>query len=349
MHTGETAPPKDSALTQMSLFNYSELDDDTAVLARRAAADIQERIGRIQKSTVEIGRSLRDVKAAMPVRFASWLMAETGMLAKEADKLIAIADYADKTPQLAASMAKFSKETQFVLIGPGTPESAREEASTRAKTKEKITPKKAREIVKRHKAAVPRPLERAAARKPRPQKPVAVVKPETAQPTEAVAGTCRHCGCTEKTPCVVAGDPCSWTDETKTECDACLDLTHSAWERSNITLTIQFFPNDGNPKGRHVSIGVVNNQDTPILKFVRASELAMEFSGPVADALDALRAELPERWKRAIATKRLEAQKEAQAEERRKKNASKKKPGKGPVSSRQAKPKPKPASKKARK
>src|SRR6185503_4809176 len=162
-----------SALAQMSLFDYSELDDDTASLARRAAADIQERIGRIQKSTVEIGRSLRDVRAAMPNSFGKWLAAETGMSGKDAERLIRIAEYADQNPQLAPTFSRFSKSVQYVLISPEAPESAREEAVTRStRTKEKITPRKAREIVKRHKATAPKPLERAAAKKPAPRKQV---------------------------------------------------------------------------------------------------------------------------------------------------------------------------------
>lgn len=34
------------------------------------------------------------------------------------------------------------------------------------------------------------------------------------------SGTCRHCGCTETTPCIGSGRACSWTDKTKTVCSS---------------------------------------------------------------------------------------------------------------------------------
>jgi len=52
-------------------------------------------------------------------------------------------------------------------------------------------------------------------------KPAAAGK---AKPSKAAAapGTCRHCGCTESTPCIVevagGGGTCSWTDKSKTVC-----------------------------------------------------------------------------------------------------------------------------------
>jgi hypothetical protein len=40
---------------------------------------------------------------------------------------------------------------------------------------------------------------------------------------EPVPGTCRHCGCTESSPCALpsgGGDTCGWIDKTRTVCSS---------------------------------------------------------------------------------------------------------------------------------
>lgn len=41
-------------------------------------------------------------------------------------------------------------------------------------------------------------------------------------------GTCRECGCTDTTPCLTEGMPCSWVDEEETLCTACATKAEEA-------------------------------------------------------------------------------------------------------------------------
>jgi len=41
---------------------------------------------------------------------------------------------------------------------------------------------------------------------------------EKAEAKKPKAGTCRHCGCTETTPCLIEGEGCSWTGKSETVC-----------------------------------------------------------------------------------------------------------------------------------
>jgi hypothetical protein len=66
------------------------------------------------------------------------------------------------------------------------------------------------------------------------------------------------------------------------------------FELCTITLTLQFWPEDGHPQGRLVLVSVRNHRDSPLITVARATEL-----GPLppraAELLERLRAELPER------------------------------------------------------
>ena len=37
-------------------------------------------------------------------------------------------------------------------------------------------------------------------------------------------GLCRVCGCQESLPCVVAGEPCGWVDQSRTLCSNCAEM-----------------------------------------------------------------------------------------------------------------------------
>lgn len=40
------------------------------------------------------------------------------------------------------------------------------------------------------------------------------------EPVKTLTGICRHCGCSEDSPCRLAdGEPCSWIDRTRTVCN----------------------------------------------------------------------------------------------------------------------------------
>ena len=85
-----------------------------------------------------------------------------------------------------------------------------------------------------------------------------------------------------------------------------------------ITIAMALMPDDGNPDGRMVMLGVRNHQDEPILASCRLSDL-MPLPDPVQQLLEQLKHQLPARSKRA-------AERKAKAEEAKKKLASKSKP-----------------------
>jgi hypothetical protein len=66
------------------------------------------------------------------------------------------------------------------------------------------------------------------------------------------------------------------------------------FEQCTITLTLQFWPEDGHPQGRLVLVSARNHRDSPLITVARATEL-----GPLppqaAELLERLRAEQPER------------------------------------------------------
>lgn len=81
------------------------------------------------------------------------------------------------------------------------------------------------------------------------------------------------------------------------------------FEHCTIQIGIQLLPDDGNPAGRPVVIGVRNHADTPIIAMTRLSTL--QLPQIVTDLLARLQADLPTRQKakeEAAAKKRAEAE-----------------------------------------
>jgi len=61
----------------------------------------------------------------------------------------------------------------------------------------------------------------------RPAEDVLSPAEESAIPNSQSAiesGVCKYCGCTEERACTRGGQPCSWTDQSKTVCSACQTL-----------------------------------------------------------------------------------------------------------------------------
>ena len=90
------------------------------------------------------------------------------------------------------------------------------------------------------------------------------------------------------------------------------------FEKCLITVAMALMPDDGNPDGRMVMLGVRNHQDEPLLATCRLSDL-MPLPDPVQQLLEKLKDLLPVRSERA-------AERKAKAEEAKKKSASKSKP-----------------------
>lgn len=90
------------------------------------------------------------------------------------------------------------------------------------------------------------------------------------------------------------------------------------FDKCLITIAMALMPDDGNPDGRMVMLGVRNHQDEPILATVRLSDL-MPLPDPIQQLIDQLKEQLPARSAKA-AEKRAKAKEE---EEKRKAARSK--------------------------
>lgn len=70
------------------------------------------------------------------------------------------------------------------------------------------------------------------------------------------------------------------------------------WGKCYINVGIKIFPDDGNESGPLVCIGARTHQDSPILKFVRLSDIE-PLPAALQAVLDQLKEELPEREQRS--------------------------------------------------
>ena len=102
-----------------------------------------------------------------------------------------------------------------------------------------------------------------------------------------------------------------------------------------ITVAMGLLPDDGDPNGRLVMLGVRNHEDEPILSTCRLNDL-MPLPDPMQKLLDQLKEQLPARSEKAVAKKA----KSKQDEEKRKAAGSKTKTPVKPIPQKAEKPKP---------
>lgn len=151
-HAGDEAVTAKTTPAQL-VFDYSTLDNETALVVKEATEQIRECLVGIKLHSLKIGQRLREVKTHLKRgTWESWLDQETGLSRDTADKLIQVADAADRFPHFAENIQQFERTASYLLVAASAPESAIEEASERAAGGEKITTTTAKEIVARHKA-----------------------------------------------------------------------------------------------------------------------------------------------------------------------------------------------------
>ena len=130
------------------------------------------------------------------------------------------------------------------------------------------------------------------------------------------------------TPAPAAPKPVNVVEEDPYEFDKCL-----------VTIAMALMPEDGNPEGRRVMLGVRNHQDEPILATVRLNDL-MPLPDPIQQLLGRLKEQLPAR-----STKASEKKAKAKEEEEKRKAARSKSTSKTTKAAAPKKPeKPKPTS-----
>ena len=71
-----------------------------------------------------------------------------------------------------------------------------------------------------------------------------------------------------------------------------------------ITIALALMPDDGNPEGRPVMLGVRNHQDEPLMGTCRLSDL-MPLPDPVQQLIEQLKADLPQRSERTQSAARM--------------------------------------------
>ena len=107
------------------------------------------------------------------------------------------------------------------------------------------------------------------------------------------------------------------------------------FDKCLITVAMGLMPDDGDPNGRLVMLGVRNHQDEPILSTCRLNDL-MPLPDPIQQLIEQLKEQLPARSEKATAKKA----KAKQDEEKRKAAGSKIKTPTKPAPQKAEKPKP---------
>lgn len=138
--------------TQLALFDYSNLDNDTRSFVRARTSEIKALAKRSAQDIIEIGQKLIEVRAKISHNksggFEGWLSSEFDWSVKTAQRFIWVAE---KFNLDNLSMLDIAPSALYLLASPSTPEAAVEEAITQASNGHPVTHKEAKAIVGRHK------------------------------------------------------------------------------------------------------------------------------------------------------------------------------------------------------
>lgn len=130
-------------------FDYSTLDQETATVIQACTKTIQSRPLASVEKMIEVGQQLQIVKEKLKHgQFYSWLQFELGIKPRQARRMMQIARHF-KAAESAA--LKFSPSALSLFAENKIPETARQEAFSRAASGETITHRLAKEIISRHK------------------------------------------------------------------------------------------------------------------------------------------------------------------------------------------------------
>ena len=118
-------------------FDYDELDDETRDLVNQRTSEIKRLTKRVAQDIVAIGQKLIEVKDALGHgHFGEWLLCEFEWTERTAQRFMSVAD-TFKSDNL--SDLPIATSALYLFASPSTPDSAREEALSRARNGETIT------------------------------------------------------------------------------------------------------------------------------------------------------------------------------------------------------------------
>jgi hypothetical protein len=133
-------------------FAYAMLDSETRIVVQQKTSEIRERVETMQRSTIEIGQRLREVKARLRHgQWGDWLASEFRWSDQTALNMINVAELADQTPKILEFEDRFAKSALTALAAPNTPPEARQEALALAERGEKVSSAMAQQLIADHK------------------------------------------------------------------------------------------------------------------------------------------------------------------------------------------------------
>ncbi len=141
-----------TSATQLTLFDYEQLDTETRIVVQQRTGEIKGVMKRTAQDIIEIGEKLIEVKDRLPHgSFGGWLEIEFKWSVRTAQKYMSIADAFSNTK--SSSDLSMSFETMAYLAAPSTPDDVRQQAIERAEAGDRITHSEAKQMVKGGKAA----------------------------------------------------------------------------------------------------------------------------------------------------------------------------------------------------
>lgn len=185
-------------------FDYASLDAAAASFVQQQTGEIRALMKRTAQDIIEVGQRLIEVKKTLGHgNFRAWLSAEFDWTDETARRFMNVAQQFSHIPQIV----EFAPSALYELSAPSTPETAREEALTRAAAGESISYSTAKQIKSKYTparskrkpsvketlekpgstppqpAALPQPQpQEQVTQKPRPKQEILAVLPKKVEP-----------------------------------------------------------------------------------------------------------------------------------------------------------------------
>jgi len=143
-------------LFRKSQFDYSVLNDTDADIIKQESIKIQDAYKTLFEKTIEIGESLLKIKNILGYgKFLPWLESTFNMHPKMAQRCMNVAKEfkLNRQDKITSDITlRFVPSALYALAEPSVPDSARDEAISKAKGGEKISVKMAYELKAKHKS-----------------------------------------------------------------------------------------------------------------------------------------------------------------------------------------------------